>query len=1157
MDLSVIGGAEAPASSARQPGTGGSRHKRAEHDRRRLTRRIIAGAIIVGFVIIGLTGATLWRLRQDQLDDGMSDLSALNLLVAAQTERVFESVDVLLSDISDDLQAQAIGTSVALRNAAGDEPTYRLLRAKLEGVPQLDALAIVSAEGDVINRSTAYPVVPQVNVAGRDYFLRLRDHPELKYYISPPIKNANGITTIYVGRRLTAANGAFLGIVLGAMRLKYIEGLYTDYLGALAGNGKSVALWRNDGTLLATVPGSAAGGTGHDGPTTDQAGGSLFHALPRNTDWAAFWVDGAHGQIAVAERNLSGFPLTLEARQQAAGILTLWTDESLATELCGLALLGLVGLATWLLLRQLRAEAQVGEARARADREVEEREDIQRAMAKAEIAMREAQQSEARFRDIAEVGSDWIWETDAEHRFTMLAGSQQPKVSLIGKTRWEVSAVGDDGNQLWREHQADLDARRPFRNFRFSRIMPDGRRGHFSVSGKPVFDEDGSFVGYRGTVANETELMEARERAERADQLLRNAINCMAEGFVIFDAEDRFVLCNDAYRQFYAENAESIVPGTKYEDIMRAALATGRYPDSKGREEEWLADWMQKHRTPGAPEEKQLANGRWVLVSEQRMADGGIAGLRIDITALKEAHDSLRESQFMLNCAQRVTATGSVMRDLKTNRGNWSDELYRIFGLSPTNFDPHTKGFLDRVHPEDRAQVVAAIADNKKGINDGAMQFRIIRPDGEIRWVYRETDILFDAAGIAERGLTTYRDITDKLANEARHRELETLLQDAIDSISEGFVIYDAEDRLVTCNDAYRRLYPESAEMMVPGARLQDIMGAALARGRYPLAKGREETWLAEQLYKHRELGEPVENQLDDGRWMLISERRTSSGGTAGLRVDITALKRVQQSLRDSQERLDRTQGIAHIGTIERDLQSEELAWSDETYRILGLDPGAIAPSRDNFLARLHPGDQAMMTATFRQSTDDHPRSERKFRIIRPYGEIRTIASQADLVRDADGAPRYISVALMDITDKETAAKRQRELETQLRHSEKLTALGTLAGGIAHDLNNTLVPIQALSKLVMREFPPEAQAYTDLKTINQASLQARGPRPGRSSPSAASRRCSQRADDLRGIVRNALQMLRREPAQHDRAGREDRRRAADFRRCQPVAAGCR
>jgi signal transduction histidine kinase len=142
-------------------------------------------------------------------------------------------------------------------------------------------------------------------------------------------------------------------------------------------------------------------------------------------------------------------------------------------------------------------------------------------------------------------------------------------------------------------------------------------------------------------------------------------------------------------------------------------------------------------------------------------------------------------------------------------------------------------------------------------------------------------------------------------------------------------------------------------------------------------------------------------------------------------------------------------------------------------------------------MAIVHPDDRFMLAAAFRRTHGDHSNTAMKFRIVRPSGEIRAIFSQADAAYDEAGDPLYISVAMMDITEKELASHRQIELETQLRHSEKLTALGTLAGGIAHDLNNTLVPIQALSKLVMHELEPGAQARKDLELVYQASLQAR------------------------------------------------------------------
>ena len=152
--------------------------------------------------------------------------------------------------------------------------------------------------------------------------------------------------------------------------------------------------------------------------------------------------------------------------------------------------------------------------------------------------------------------------------------------------------------------------------------------------------------GHSGKAANDT--------PSGAGALICDAFECLSEGFVIYDANDRLVMCNEAYRQLYHENASAFTPGAHYEAIMRTALATGRYPEAIGREEEWLAEWMKKHRESDASTESHLRDGRWVLVSERRMADGGIVGLRIDITALKAVQASLGESQRSLSLAKEA-----------------------------------------------------------------------------------------------------------------------------------------------------------------------------------------------------------------------------------------------------------------------------------------------------------------------------------------------------------------------------------------------------------------------------------------------------------------------------------------------------------------------
>ena len=119
-------------------------------------------------------------------------------------------------------------------------------------------------------------------------------------------------------------------------------------------------------------------------------------------------------------------------------------------------------------------------------------------------------ESEQRFRDYAEIASDWLWETGPDHCFTKFS-LQHPFSDYLGKTRWDLAADREEEPEKWREHRAILEARQPFRGFRF-RSLSDGTELHVSVSGKPVFDVKGEFLGYRGVTTDLT----AEERAVEA-----------------------------------------------------------------------------------------------------------------------------------------------------------------------------------------------------------------------------------------------------------------------------------------------------------------------------------------------------------------------------------------------------------------------------------------------------------------------------------------------------------------------------------------------------------------------------------------------------------------------------------------------------------------
>jgi PAS domain S-box-containing protein len=148
-------------------------------------------------------------------------------------------------------------------------------------------------------------------------------------------------------------------------------------------------------------------------------------------------------------------------------------------------------------------------------------------------------------------------------------------------------------------------------------------------------------------------------------------------------------------------------------------------------------------------------------------------------------------------------------------------------------------------------------------------------------------------------------DITPlRRAEQARLRS-ERRLAEAIESISEGFVCYDGEDRLVICNSCYRNLlYPGLDIDLSPGTTFESIIRRATERGYVKDAEGRVEEWIAERLAQHRNPGEPQVQRRDNGRWVMVSERRTEDGGTVAVYSDITELKQREQDLTEKSNAL-------------------------------------------------------------------------------------------------------------------------------------------------------------------------------------------------------------------------------------------------------------
>ena len=183
-------------------------------------------------------------------------------------------------------------------------------------------------------------------------------------------------------------------------------------------------------------------------------------------------------------------------------------------------------------------------------------------------------ESEIRFRALTEMSSDFYWESDAEHRLTERgsAARRPSAVSVfqrgaqIGKRRWEVPYLSPD-EAGWHEHQAALDAHRPFREFELSRLGADGTERFISISGDPVFDAYGKFTGYRGVGTDVTARRRAEQALRESAEKLRQFADNVPTMTVAYDENLRCSFVNKRFAEYFGLTVEGAL-GKHLQEIV-------------------------------------------------------------------------------------------------------------------------------------------------------------------------------------------------------------------------------------------------------------------------------------------------------------------------------------------------------------------------------------------------------------------------------------------------------------------------------------------------------------------------------------------------------------------------------------------------------------
>lgn len=575
----------------------------------------------------------------------------------------------------------------------------------------------------------------------------------------------------------------------------------------------------------------------------------------------------------------------------------------------------------------------------------------------------------------------------------------------------------------------------------------DGSVAQVKLSGVLTSDSEGRtaiwhFVDDQtDRLAHEAEIEQSKQEAEIATQRLTAAVDALIDGFVIYDNDNRLVMCNQPYRDHFPQSGKLIRPGMTYDEIMQLRLEKGEYPEAVGREDARTTARQEKLAHQSIETEQQLSDGRWFRTYQRQTPDGGRVGLRTDITELRSAQQRL---EMVIDGAQ----IGTWEWDLAARRTTINSVWCAMIGRPVDQNVLSQQDFAELVHPEDAEWAAAELSQLADGRShkldftprlrhaDGhwvRIQFRgrvvqqtasgkathmsgvaldvteqvereqaitaardalatalsaretaekrlldiakssadwFWEQDADLRFTYisegyersigeaprhvgrtreqilcdfpnmdidqpglirmrqhlearepfdnivystRKTDgsnIWLRVSGVPNFGpdgsFQGYRgvggDITPLIeaqekahaAEKAAHAAKEQLFS-AVEALQDGFVLFDAEDRLVLANSRYRELYPLTAPAMVEGATFEEILRYCVKMGEIADAIGREEEWLAERMSQHREADRQFEQRLSDGRVLRIYEKPTPDGGRVGLRIDVTELHQARE----------------------------------------------------------------------------------------------------------------------------------------------------------------------------------------------------------------------------------------------------------------------
>lgn len=598
----------------------------------------------------------------------------------------------------------------------------------------------------------------------------------------------------------------------------------------------------------------------------------------------------------------------------------------------------------------------------------------------------------------------------------------------------------------------------------------------------PMRDETGQTVAVLGLSEDITQRKRAEAELSRSQQLMAGVLDIADDAIVSINEQHIITMYNKGAERTFGYSAEEAI-GQNLDILLPGSVQKNhkRHIEDFSKSSHVARNMSERAEIYGLHKNGTKFSAEASISKLELDGANTYTVILRDITQRKLVEESLRSSRRLLQTVFNTIPHSIVVRDTSSHYLMVNDAASDFLGLPSEQILNKKIQDIPNRRPQDIAEEFEADTEALASGESTHAQVKRQHSDGRevelqtIRSPLRDDD--GKIVGLVMVGV----DITDRVQAEHRAKESHERLMDAVESISQGFVLYDPQDKLVLWNEKFAEINADIKDLLVPGTTFETLVRAAANCGRVTRMLSDPEEWFRERMRYHKNPIGSVEHRGSDGGWYIATERRTREGGTAGVWTEFTERKLVEDALRAREEQLQLFINHAPVAVAMFDKDMRYIVHSRRWLEDFDLEgPDLVGRSQ----LEVFPETPNHWEEAFQRCLAGEVQKCDEECIQRADGTNWWLRWEFHPWRNSGGEINGI-VAFIEVINA------RKETEAKLIRSQRMEAIGQLTGGVAHEFNNLLHIIQSYAFLLGKTLPDSPKTQALLKPIEKASNRGR------------------------------------------------------------------